>query len=326
MTFQTPPRRPALVAAGLVVATSFAAEASVVSLSYGYDVEGVSPQIDFVQTPDVKISRSNPVVRVEQDETLPSTQPCCIKGSVRNVFQSKDEIIANDEFGSRVDIFVGDASPKTRTVRGDGQIFSLLEFNTVAASAFRISNTKMRAANNTIASVDFDVTIVEVPKTGTVSVDDIQFGNVLKALSYEAVLSAGPFSNPSPQLSITQSGFDFPLPEPGFVQVGNGYEWDFGVAEGLLDISSLGFSAGDRYGMMYSWSAEVETNGSGFAESYASFFDPLTGEGGFSLDTSDLTFLELGGDTAPAPVPLPAGFLLLMTGLASILMGKRCRS
>lgn len=298
------------------------ASASVIDLYLEHDVSeftNVARTVASGKTIDEEIT-------IERETTYDSTIPCCVSGSARSIYKSFGPTGVNDDqFGSRVEIKVGDAGAEDRTITAGGQITSYVRV-TDQYLTFRISKTKLQAAQGATAKLKFGLFLHEIPTPLTLptTTQSVLNGPTLFEGQYESTLFGGNFSNPTAGLTINQSGFQTALPEADFYDAGvRNHEWDFGVFEGVVDIYAAGLKLGDEFGLNYTWDVEVHSEYGGFpGTASASFFDPLGSEGGLSLDFSSQTEIPLDGLTVSA-VPLPAGMWLLGSGLMALLFGRR---
>lgn len=262
-----------------------------------------------------------------QDLSYTSIKPCCVTGSVSGYFATVGASGAThptDQFGSKARIRTVDVRSDVRTISAGGQLVYPAKFRGDLADNFRISNTKLKVRAASTARLKFVIAAHEIvdQSKSEYPVNEVLMGPTLKLAQYSAELFGGDYRGEGASLTISQSGFDVSLPEPDFyLNRSTGYyEWDFGSFAGNFDLSSFGYTAGTTIGMSYTWGVEVEGN----FEAFASFYDPLSGDGGISFDRVDKEILPTtNGVSAPAPVPLPAGGLLLLSGLISFWLRTR---
>ena len=234
--------------------------------------------------------------------------------------------ITNDQFGSDVELEVGDAREELRSIAAGGQIIKA--YRGFDHLDYRISRTQLDAINGSSAELYFSIFVHEVADIDSVvDYDELLFGPTLIGAQYSAVLSGGDRADPTPSLTISQSGFDSLLPEPDFTTgLGSAVSWTPGIIEGSLDLRSFGLGVDEFFAVSYNWGVKVENEYGGFSGPVsASFFDPLSGDGSFSFDANGTEIFLTGAadDPTVTPVPLPAGGTLMLTALAAL--GWRAR-
>lgn len=303
-------------------------DAASLSLFYEHDVaEFNDPTGRIGKT----VTDRRPIDRtMRHDIEFDSQLPCCATGAASNVIRSFSNG-DKEQFGRTVNIRTGDVGAETRTFTAGGQVGLGVEMLWAPGLSFRISKTSLKAAQGTTARLSFGIFAHELidPSRNTYdSIDEILAGPVVTMGQYEAILFGGDRNKPTPTLTIMQSGFDTLLPEPAVFEAGPlNTGWDFGVFEGDLNLAPQGFETGDRFGLSYNWEVSVTSEyGGSPGTAFASFFDPISSEGGLSFDRTDLREIPIG----PVPaVPLPAGLWFLFTGMLSLVLGGsrigRCR-
>ncbi|WP_159974293.1 VPLPA-CTERM sorting domain-containing protein [Roseobacter cerasinus] len=312
-----------------ILAMSNPAGASQISLFYDHRVSEFSEPAGVTSITEKNYSYDAEFARHDQEFT--SRSPCCVTGSAKNVLKNEGGRFRNDEFGSVAEIFVGDAGAEPRSITAGGQLIYAVQPDSPDAldgGGFRISGTRLNAIRGSTASLNFSIFLHEVPDFDAIGdYDDLLLGPTVLEAQYTAVLFGGDIANPTPSLTINQSGFDRPIPEPDFV-MGNGsaVSWDLGIVADTFDLGAAGVDVDDLLGVSFNWTVKVESEFGGFSGPVrASFFDPLSGAGGLQFSSEAEEVLLTAPDTDLAPVPLPAGGILLISALAGLVTRARSR-